>query len=655
MEKLNVILGFNTHIPLSFSTREKNGSSENYHDYIYFTESIIRLLKGFQNIKTNFHLTGNTITFLDNKLPDFCSSIRSLLDKNQIELLGGGIYEPILPLIPREDRQAQISQMSRLLNHLFCYTPQGAWISELIWDPSLIVDISKQSINYICLPKEHLTVYSTEGTDINESNYSGYFLTEEEGCKVAVFPIYYMLNNIINRLSPSELIDELLERRKNLEKSVFVLFFENELNETEKSLSWLKNFYALLEKNQEHIETQLLNNYFKNNKPRARIYIPATQTANTEGFKGFWKNCLLNHSEANLLHKKMLRVSKKINAAREGKSRFKVIKEMINQAQDLLLKGQSKSVFIEKENCLNGMFFPYERHKAYSNLIKAENLIDAASRQGSKWIQVSEIDYDCDGNTEIIIETETQNIYISPAVSGSILEHDFRPRNLNLTSVTSLNDTERSQVNKHLNLVEHFLKKNTTAESLTNEAFYSYEVEKIKAKEETCKITLKRDVCLSKLEGNPQIEVFKQISTRSGDSFVVFDYTLINKSNTNIDFTFAVELKLGLIPPQKEEDMFFYLNGIFENKTKNKNVFTPEDIGNISQISLFNKTSGISITFSSTTPFNFVRYPAQIKGNGKGNNKNGSTLLFCWDLTLNTEDILELSLKEEIKSINEEI
>ena len=134
----------------------------------------------------------------------------------------------------------------------------------------------------------------------------------------------------------------------------------------------------------------------------------------TQSTKGLWKHFLLKYPEANLLHKKMLRVSKKVNLAKEGKSRFKVIKEMISQAQNYLLKGQCNDAYWN--NMLSGLYLPQERYNTYANLIKAENLIDSASRQGSKWLQVTEIDYDCDGHDEIIVETETQKyLYFSCA------------------------------------------------------------------------------------------------------------------------------------------------------------------------------------------------------------------------------------------------
>ena len=120
-EKVNLILGFHCPMP--------NESNCN------FVIQLIELLKGFQNLKTFFHLSGSLISYLDKKYPDFSGQIRNLLEQNKLELLSGGMYEPILPFIPKEDRQAQISLMNMFINHTYGYIPYGAWITEYSWEP----------------------------------------------------------------------------------------------------------------------------------------------------------------------------------------------------------------------------------------------------------------------------------------------------------------------------------------------------------------------------------------------------------------------------------------------------------------------------------------------------------------------------------------
>ncbi len=657
-EKLNLILGFHCHLPSDI--QKANNENDLIKEKCNFVIELTKLLNIFQNIKSSFHLSGNLISYLDKKYSDFSGKIRELLDRNQLELLSGGIYEPILSFIPKEDRQTQVSLMNRLINHTYGYVPYGAWITEYSWEPSIAFDLAKSRIQYTCLPKEYF-----KSAGFEEKELSGYFITEDEGRKIAVFPILQNLGILMEQYSPEEAINHLY-KEPSTDESAIVLIYEIQSPDNSKII-WLKNFFETLDSKPGLIETKLFNNYYQNNKPKGRIYLPGKQKIQPQAK---WSHFLLKYDEANLLHKKMLRVSKKVNSAKEGKSRFKVIKDMINQAYDLLLMGQCNDTYWD--TILGGIYSPMKRHNTYSNLIKAENLIDSASRQNSKWIQVSEIDYDCDGNDEIIIETETQNIYISPVLGGTILEHDYRPKNINITNTISRKEEEYHQNGKliydkytKLNAIDHFLETNLELDKcisnqlnhLTKKTLNPYNVEKIKAKEETCKIALELKTHLTGLTNAPEIELKKQISTRSGDSSLTIDYTLTNKSSGNIDFLFAIEFNLNPIQGYDEKS-YFYLNNDQRDKTPNPGLDSSEYLKEINQISIHSNIYKLNLTLLWNKPCNLFRYPIETLSYNYGKLEKiyqGSTILPTWHLTLEPNVPWELSVKQEISSISEEL
>ena len=97
-EKINLILGFHCQLPSDIKkTDSENGLIKEKCDFIV---ELTKLLNTFQNIKISFHLSSSLISCLDKKHSDFSGKIRELLDRNQLELLSGGIYEPIFPFIP---------------------------------------------------------------------------------------------------------------------------------------------------------------------------------------------------------------------------------------------------------------------------------------------------------------------------------------------------------------------------------------------------------------------------------------------------------------------------------------------------------------------------------------------------------------------------
>lgn len=651
-QKLNLLLGVHSHITEDvFIENGKPGSISNY-------VNLIEAFENCKNLKVNIHFSGRLLSALDKQISGFSNKISKLLNENKLELISGGLHEPLFPFIPKDDRQAHLLLMNRLLSHLYGYTPSGVWTTKFVWEPSLALDFAKSRLQYTCLPKEHFTFAGLE-----EKELSGYFITEEEGKKIAVFPITRLINDLIENSTPDEAVKQIFSKLSSSDGDVplVALFYNGQITDSDR-LEWLIKFFQTVDNNCDYIKTHLLNEYFLNHKPKGRIYLPTTQQSTLLSLRGFWKHSLLNCIEANLLHKKMLRVSKKINAAKEGKSRFKVIKEMINQAHDLLLQGQSNDAYwISK---VTGIYEPQKRYASYRDLIKAENLIDSASRQGTKWIQVSEIDYDCDGHDEIIIETETNNIYISPYLGGAILEHDYRPRNLNLTNVileekgiAKSGDIKDDSNYLKLHLLDHFLNKNTlledcktkTMKSLTKDIVLPYQVEKIKAKEETCKVLLKLNTCI---ENESEIELLKEINTRSGEGSLFVDYMILNRGSKKVDCMFAIEFNLN-VTTVLDKNSYFYLDKNPQKKTLKPDLDAVEEINNVNQISIKSDIRKIDLTISTNKNCNIYRYPIELYLKGEDSQKNifqGTTILLNWPLLLEPGASWDVSIKQDVET-----
>jgi hypothetical protein len=603
MKKLNLILGFTHQLPFSIQ-RQDLLDEANIRDF-FLPVKLIDLLSSFPNIKSTLYLNPLLISFLDKRFPDFSSKVSALLEKKQIELLCGGYSDPVFSLISKDDKQNQILNGARLINHIFGCNPSGIWLTEGLWDQHLPIDLFKTKIDYTFLHESSFT-----SSFVDSESLDGYYVCEEDARKVAIFPIGISLNDLISKYSPEDAFNEII--KNSLNKDLSVIFYKID-SIKQKDLDWIKCFLDILNSNQEKLNFVLPVDYFHLNKPKNRIYI-----SNQESIK--FKQFLLDNHEANLLHKKMLRVSKKINSAKEGKSRFKVIKEMISQAQDLLLKGQSYHAY-SKEFASN-VNLSEIRAVSLQNLIKAENLIDISSRQASKWAQVSELDYDCDGSDEIILETEAQNVYVSPNLGGGILELDYRPGNINILSLTNKEDT-----NQRLSFIEHVAGSLPNLEDfqlgkvnyLTKEFARPLQIEKIKAKEESCKISLYENL---KLNEEFNLDIRKQISLKSGDSALVVEYELVNKSQTVRDFCFIVEINLG-----------------FQDQEAGAEI----DVNNFS---IFSKPSNISVSYQFNLIANVFKTPILNSQNKSG----GLSLYVAWNVNLEPETPLVLSLKQEILS-----
>ena len=88
-------------------------------------DPFLTVLEEHPHIKVTLHYSGCLFDWLKEKKPHFIRRIAALVAKGSVELLGGGYYEPILPIIPEEDRLGQLSRMSQFLKKTFDVEPKG--------------------------------------------------------------------------------------------------------------------------------------------------------------------------------------------------------------------------------------------------------------------------------------------------------------------------------------------------------------------------------------------------------------------------------------------------------------------------------------------------------------------------------------------------
>ena len=92
-------------------------------------------------------------------------------------------YEPILAMIPRRDRVGQIRSYTRWLEHRLGAQVRGMWMPERVWEQSMTSDLVAAGIEYTVLDDFHF-----KNAGLAEDQLHGYYLTEDDGNVLAVFP-----------------------------------------------------------------------------------------------------------------------------------------------------------------------------------------------------------------------------------------------------------------------------------------------------------------------------------------------------------------------------------------------------------------------------------------------------------------------------------
>jgi hypothetical protein len=152
----------------------------------------------------------------------------------------------------------------------------------------------------------------------------------------------------------------------------------------------------------------------------------------------------VKYPEANNMHKKMYRVSGKIESLKKDLAANKHSK--LAEAEDLLFQGQCNCPYWH--GVFGGLYLNHLRYATYNRLIQAETLADKLGvlpKDGL--IEIS--DFDDDGRPEILVETEQLNAYFSPRFGGNLFELDIKDRGFNL-----LDTMTRREEGYHYKLTE---------------------------------------------------------------------------------------------------------------------------------------------------------------------------------------------------------
>ncbi len=380
----------------------------------------IEVIKKNPEFKVTLHYSGVLFEWLKEAHPEFLETVKGLLQREQIELATGGFYEPILPVIPEEDQIGQIHKLNAFIEDNFKYHPRGMWVAERVWEPHLPKVICQAGVQYVVLDDSHFAAAGAE-----KEHLFGYFVTEEAGFPLNIFPSSMRLRYLVPFSSPEEVIKYLKIQNKQGADLVVVgddgekfgAWPETYQHVYEKR--WLEKFLHLVAENSSWLTTATLSECLHKNKPSGRIYLPtASYSEMAEWSGGHWRNYFVKYPESNNLHKKMLYVSSKVHKSKRT--------EALNE----LWRGQCNDGYWH--GIFGGLYLPHLRSALYSHLIKAETMADEEILGNEFWQEVEEFDFDRDGCKEIIVSASKWNLYFDYQNGGGLFELDYRPKAINL-------------------------------------------------------------------------------------------------------------------------------------------------------------------------------------------------------------------------------
>ena len=414
-EKIYLILGSHAHVP--------SGAQESEFEYVYENKirPFVTNLYRYSNIQAVLHYSGVLLYWVERTHPEFFMLIEDMVNRKQTELLSGGFYEPMFPLIPIQDRLGQIELLTTYLRKHFGKRPGGCWIPSMAWEQNLAAMLSASDMNYTFLSNEQ---FKNAGISGKELFYP--CITEEQGKLVTVFPVFLDLETELAEKSFSYVFIELQKKMQmeygfSLDNAICSIFPDKIASSAEEALDTAWNrFFEEISLSENIVETVLPAKIIKDYKDYKKATFPNSTYFNN-GYSP--RRFLIDNTESNGIYSKMIFTNVLINQIKGDKSRKQNAREEFWKAQDSCLFSPG-----------NGQVRSELRKNAYSSLIRAEKL----SREKGKFIQsLIQYDFDFDGKPEYLFQDAVINLYIQLKGAG-MFELDYLPKDWNYLDCGSL-------------------------------------------------------------------------------------------------------------------------------------------------------------------------------------------------------------------------
>jgi len=411
--KLNVILCAHGHLP--------PGTSETDFEILYNTgiKPLISALDKFPKINMVFHYSGVVLNWIERRHPELFMLLEDLFNRKQAELLGGGFYHPVLPLLPLTDKIGQIEMLTTYLRKQFGKRPTGCLIPAMSWEQDLVGPLNSCGMGYTFLEDEQ---FSSSGIKAEEGGIYSPCITEDQGKLIMVFPMAVALGRELRR-EPLKILEGLLDKLpKNGEEEVIVFPISAEdglaHNDNPPQAEYEKLFEVFSSASL-RVKFTLPSRVYKNLHFLGKNYFSGAWTLGHNSVKTAHqaihpRQFLVKHPEAGGIYAKMIHVHTMINNQLRGDKTRK------RTALEELWKAQDSGIFRLSSP---GLFHSPVRKAAYRSLLEAEKIIRETRKITPS---LSVFDFDLDGEGEYIFQDEKLNCCVRPR-GASVFELDYFP------------------------------------------------------------------------------------------------------------------------------------------------------------------------------------------------------------------------------------
>jgi hypothetical protein len=407
---------------------------------------MLEALERHPGVRLALHYSGPLLEWIASERPDFPDRLAELVSRRQVEIVGGGWYEPVLAALPERDRVGQLVRMADELERRFGVRPRGAWLAERVWEPDLPTSLITAGYRWTVLDDAHFRAAA-----IPEEALWGPYSTDDQGKVLTVFGTEQGLRYRIPFSEVDSVIGYLRDHATEGGERVGTMGDDGEkfggwpktFDHCWGQSDWVERFFTALESNASWLTTVTPSGWLDRHESVGRVYLPtgsysemgewalpadeavafahAVRDAKLERrpearwLRGaIWRNFQIKYREVNDLHKQMLRTSDLVETMPRGSAR--------DTARDHLYAGQSNDPYWH--GLFGGIYLPDLRVAALRHLIAAEDM--ALGGPGAPVESGLLVDLDLDGTEEVLLVGDGQIVAVKLDEGAGIGRWDIR-------------------------------------------------------------------------------------------------------------------------------------------------------------------------------------------------------------------------------------
>jgi alpha-amylase len=434
------------------------------HDRCY--RPFLDTLAEFPKVNAGLHYSGPLLEWLAANRPEFLSDLRGLASRGQVEMLGGGFFEPLLAVLPDHDAREQIETMQIFCRRQLGQEPTGMWLAERVWDPDLPRVIAPTGLRYTLLDDSHFFA-----AGIPQGRLSGHYVTDKAGEMLCIFPIDKQLRYAIPFRPIPDLQRDLETMNAERADDVRCLTYGDDgekfglwpgTQDWVYGKGWLRDFFRLLTDRQDLVETVHPGREITSSEPSGRVYLPSSSyeemaewampaesirryhelkerlggasadarlTPYVRG--GIWQGFFAKYPESNQMHKRSLGIGRRFSNL---EPRAEGLSELW-EARTELHRSQCNCAYWH--GLFGGLYLNNLRHAINTAMLKAESHIDRLEGLAPSSLHVAVSDFDADLHDEVAVRNGLYSAIVHPALGGGLSEIAYRPRSYQLATVLS--------------------------------------------------------------------------------------------------------------------------------------------------------------------------------------------------------------------------